>query len=270
MADNRISGLTDRRIWIPLLALAVLVIALWALLRNDKEAQSARPPLMVMSSVPLQWGNASMADIASGKAEASPLFETLNVANRIIMLDDVQRMDAPGKAPLLLVQPRALAPAELVQLDAWVRKGGAVMIFADPALDWPSDLPLGDQRRPLFTSLLNPLFRHWGLELALPVGEGNADVTASVGDYNLSMKSPGIWVTPKNAKATAKCKIRKDEHIAVCTVGKGAAILVADADLLHESQWTGGVLSSGTMEWLQTLITAARGGKPFPDALWES
>ena len=270
MIVKGISGLSDRRIWIPLLVLSAIVFALSMAKCSDGEENKSRPPLMLMSSIPLQWGNASMAQIASGKAEASPLYESLASKNKLTILDDVQRLGQPGKAPLLLVQPRALAPAELVALDAWVRKGGAVIIFADPVLDWPIDLPLGDQRRPLFTSLLNPLFRHWGVELALPVAQEGVDVTISAGEYGLSLKSPGIWLKPKKGNATGRCRIRSDEHIAVCSVGKGKAILIADADVLHESQWTGGLLTSGTMVWLQELIAAARTSKAFPNSLWEN
>lgn len=271
MLIHRPSGLSDRRIWIPCVLLGMIAATILAArLFGGTTGQENRPALMVMSSIPLQWGGATMADIANGKAEPSPLFDALTAHNIVTSLDDLQRLGAPGKVPLLLVQPRALAPTELVQLDAWVRKGGVAIIFADPALDWPSDLPLGDQRRPLFTSLLNPLFRHWGVELALPVREEDAAVNSSAGGYKLALKSPGIWVLPQKAKATALCKIRKDEQMALCTVGKGRALLIADADLLHETQWTGGMLTSGTMTWLQQIITASRSRHAFPDSLWES
>jgi hypothetical protein len=270
MIANRLSGLSDRRIWIPALVLAVVAVAavLFHFL-GGKETASQRPAVMVMSSIPLQWGTASMADVASGKAEPAPVYQKLAADNKVTLLDDLQKMGEPGVTPLLLIQPRALAPAELVQLDTWVRKGGAVIIFADPALDWPSDLPLGDQRRPLFTSLLNPLFRHWGLELALSTEEEESEAMIAVGAYSLSMKSPGIFIPVSSKKATAKCRVRKDERMAACTVGKGQALLIADADVLEEAQWTGGVMTSGTMAWLQDLIVAAQHKRPIPPALWE-
>ena len=266
-----LSGAVDQRVVGGVVVLAaILGSLLYFSTGKSANEHSNRSTLMIMSSIPLQWGEATMAQVAKGEAQPSPLFEALAEKNRPILIDDFQKLDSYGATPLLMIQPRALAPRELVQLDDWVRKGGTVLIFADPALDWPSDYPLGDQRRPLFTSLLNPLFRHWGLELALPVAdEDNADVTSRAGKYSLSPKSPGILVIPKNSKTTARCTIRSDEFIAYCAVGKGRTLIVADVDMLHDSLWSGSVLTSGTVDWLQSLITASQKQSPFPDSLWE-
>ena len=78
------------------------------------------------------------------------------------VLDSFDALNVRSTPLLLLAQPRALAPAEMVKLDSWVRDGGKLLILADPALQWGSLYPLGDKRRPLFTSLLSPLFSHWG------------------------------------------------------------------------------------------------------------
>jgi hypothetical protein len=267
---KHLSGIFDRRI---LAAAAILAAILGGLFyfgtgRSAKD-QDRRPALMIMSSIPLQWGEATMKQVATGETQPSPLFDALTEKNRLFVIDDFQKLGRPGEAPMLMIQPRALAPRELVQLDDWVRSGGTALIFADPALDWPSDYPLGDQRRPLFTSLLNPLFRHWGVELALPVEGDDGDVTTTAGDYALTLKSPGILVFAKNAKATARCVIRQDELMALCAVGKGRALLVADVDMLHESRWTDGAFTSGTMVWLQAALSAAQSKQAFPDHLWD-
>lgn len=270
MPDIRsFSGLLDRRLIVGLALLVALVAAvvLFGRLRGEGSAES-RPQLMLMSSVPLQWGEANISDIANDRAGPSALFEHLSKANRLVMLDDFQKLGKPGAAPLLLVQPRALAPRELVELDGWIRKGGTAIIFADPALDWPSDLPLGDQRRPLFTSLLTPMFRHWGLELALPVGREPAKETY-VGEYRIAPHSAGIWLVGKD-KPSANCTVRADQLLASCMVGKGKALLVADADLLHEERWTDDMITSGTMTWLDALVAESRKQKPLPRALWEN
>jgi hypothetical protein len=265
------TGAFDRRVLAGVAVLAAIFGSLlYSGMTKDADDESRRPALMVMSSIPLQWGEATMAQVAKGEAQPSPLFEALAVNNRPILIDDFQKLGSPGSTPLLMIQPRALAPRELVQLDDWVRGGGTAIIFADPALDWPSDYPLGDQRRPLFTSLLNPLFRHWGFELALPVADDdNVDAATTAGKYALSSKSPGILVAAKNLKVAARCSIRGDEFIANCTVGKGRALIIADVDMLHEAQWSGGVLRSDTVYWLQSMITASRKKTPFPENLWE-
>lgn len=263
-------GSVDRRIvgGIAILAAIILGLLCFGVIKSA-QGKIRRPTLLVMSSIPLQWGEATIRQVANGQAQPSPLFIALAKKSRPVLIDDFQKLGRPGKAPLLLIQPRALAPSELVQLDDWVRKGGTAIIFADPALDWPSDRPLGDQRRPLFTSLLNPLFRHWGAELALPMTEQKNVVAITAGDYALSLKSPGILLLSKNAKATARCAIRKDEFMAYCNVGKGRALLVADVDMLHDAQWTNGVMTSGTMDWLQNVIDASGDKAMFPDQLWE-
>jgi hypothetical protein len=264
---NRLSGRIDRRLAIGLAGVALLLGTLLFLSRFGDGAVAEKPSLTVMSSIPLQWGEANMTDIANGKAQPSPLFAHLSKRNRVMLVDDFQKLGAPGAAPLLLIQPRALAPRELVELDAWIRKGGSAIIFADPALDWPSDLPLGDQRRPLFTSLLTPMFRHWGLELALPVSEEPQADEVIVGEYRLSPNSAGIWMASKG-KPSARCTISADEMIANCQVGKGRALLVADADLLYYARWTDGIMTPGTVGWLDAVLVATRRAESLPDSLW--
>jgi hypothetical protein len=237
---------------------------------SNGAGNASKPQLMIMSSIPLQWGEVGIGEIAKGETEPSALFEHLAESNRLYIIDDFQKLDPSGKTPLLLIQPRALAPRELVQLDAWIRQGGKAIIFADPALDWPSNLPLGDPKRPLFTSLLMPMFRHWGLELALPVSNSVDAPTAMIGEYQVDPKSPGLWVSAENSKASAKCSIRKDEFIASCTIGRGHVLLIADADLLHEDRWTDGVMRDGTTAWLDAVIAALRESDMLTGKLWDS
>lgn len=266
-----LTGRMDRRLLIGLSLLAVIAVGIWLVSRvTAGSAKDDRPVLLVMSSIPLQWGEATMTDIASGQAQPDPLFEALTERNRPVLVDDFQKLGKPGAAPLLMIQPRALAPRELVVLDNWVRDGGSVIFFADPALDWPSDLPLGDPARPLFTSLLRPLFQHWGLELALPVSnEGEAE-KVRIGSYRLIAKARGIWLVSNKAKPSARCTIREDKFVAYCSVGKGRALLIADADVVHQDNWTDNLLSGGTIAWLNEVIAASRSKAPFGGQLWES
>ena len=113
------------------------------------------------------------------------------------------------------------------------------MILADPALQWESRYPLGDKRRPLFTSLLSPLFKHWGLELTLPIGDDESGVIIrKIGNYCIRTVTPGSWQRAKQT-GQAECRIAESEIVAECKVGKGTALLIADSDLLHEDFWTG-------------------------------
>jgi hypothetical protein len=264
-----VSGWSNRRIFVSAIALCAALALTLFFAGVGKDRSGTRPQLLIMSSIALQWGDATISDIASGEAQPSPLFEKLSETHKPVLIDDFQKIGAPGKAPLLLIQPRALAPRELVQLDGWVRNGGFVLVFADPALDWPSDLPLGDQRRPLFTSMLTPLFRHWGLELALPVDDEPAG-QAMAGGHKIAVKSAGIWRPSAHKKPAANCTIRDDELIAYCRVGKGQALLVADADMLHDALWTDGLVSDGTMVWLAAILGESAKGRVLDGKFWEN
>ncbi len=265
------SGSVDRRIIAGIAILAIIISGLLYFgIKKSGEDRSNRPPLLIMSSISLQWGEVTMEQMAKGETQPAPLFNALAKKNQPVIIDDFQKLGRPGDTPLLMIQPRALAPRELVQLDGWLRNGGTAIIFADPALAWSSELPLGDQRRPLFTSLLNPLFGHWGVQLALPTDDAADMKDATVGTYRLTTKSAGIWVTAKNAKPSAKCTIRDDELIASCVIGKGKALLIADADVLHDEQWTDNVITSGTMAWLGAVITRLQNKQAITSELWES
>jgi hypothetical protein len=264
-----LSRLKGRR----LLVAAILLVALLLGLFLWGQAKPAEQPktdnrIMLMSSIPMQWGEVGIGEIAKGESEPAALFVKLSESNTVTVIDDFQKLGGPQSAVLLLVQPRALAPRELVELDSWIRAGGSALIFADPALDWPSDLPLGDPRRPLFTSLLTPMFGHWGLELALPVSEETEDQATSFGQYPVTPRSAGIW-SAAGKEPSAQCRIREDQLVAFCAVGKGRALLIADADMLLEDNWTDSVMTEGTMAWLQAAISAMREQVRFPTRLWE-
>jgi hypothetical protein len=267
---NMLSGRLKPRLVVGTLLLFLLIagLLLAGTLTHDDKGE-VKPKLLVMSSIPLRWGDANMADIASGVAQPSPLFLELSEENQPVMIDDFQALGGASSVPLLLVQPRALAPRELVQLDGWIRRGGKAIIFSDPALDWPSELPLGDQRRPLFTSLLTPMFRHWGLELALPVSDNMDKPDTHIGPYRIAPQSAGIWLRDNDKAAAANCAIRKDALIALCNVGTGQALLVADADLLQRPRWTDGLLNEGTMGWLGAVIATFRRKESLSGNLWE-
>jgi hypothetical protein len=264
-----LSRLLDRRILVSASLLLVLLLGLllWGKAK-PAETLEAENRVLLMSTIPLQWGEAGVGEIAKGESRPDALFARLSENNLVTVIDDFQKLGGPQSAVLLLVQPRALAPRELVELDAWIRAGGSALIFADPALDWPSELPLGDPRRPLFTSLLTPMFRHWGVELALPVSEEVEDRDTSFGEYPVAPRSAGVWSLAGD-KPSAECKIREDQLVAFCKVGKGRALLVADVDMLHEDSWTDSVMTEGTMAWLQASIGALDDQVPFPTRLWE-
>jgi hypothetical protein len=137
---------------------------------------------------------------------------------------------------LLLAQPRALAPTELVALDSWVRRGGRALILTDPALFWPSELPLGDIRRPPAIGLLAPLLSHWGLRLGPPEEKKAVmrQLDQEAHERRLVMFAPGRFIREQGS-----CAVDARGHLARCSIGKGEAILLADADMMHDRLWVG-------------------------------
>jgi ABC-type uncharacterized transport system len=259
-----------KRLAVGLLLVMGLVLLLSALRYLRPEAQGAKPALGLMTTLPLQWSEGGIeADIADD-ARPHPAYARLQAQYDVRPLDDFSGLDKQPLALMLLAQPRALAPSELVALDAWVRGGGRLLILADPALQWGSLYPLGDKRRPLFTSLLSPLFSHWGIELVLPMTDAQAVVLREVDGLSIRTQTPGEWL-PKVGEVAVKCEIAPHKLLADCRVGKGRALLVADADLLDTVYWEGqgvravtGNDEFGNMLWVEAMLLALRDGTKDP------
>ncbi len=195
--------------------------------------------LMLLSALPLAWAETGPLDPRSRPAAA---YAELEREFRIRALDVVDEASLASGRLLLVAQPRALAPAELASLDAWVRRGGRALILTDPMLLWPSELPLGDIRRPPSIGLLGPLLQHWGLSLA-PPEQARAVVrqlTAGGAKRRLVLFAPGTFETN-----SAACTVSDGGVMASCRIGAGRTILVSDADLLHDRLWTGGANPPG-------------------------
>ena len=118
-------------------------------------------------------------------------------------------------------------------MATWVRRGGRVLILADPDLRWPTRLPVGDSRRPPPASLLAPLLHHWGLTLE--------DATApdllveQIGDRGEARRF--ALAAPGRLAAGGGCRLGAFAWLAMCAIGEGRALVIADADLLHDDLW---------------------------------
>ena len=124
---------------------------------------------------------------------------------------------------LLMAQPQAQPPEDLVALDAWVRGGGRLLLLADPMLEWPSKRPLGDRLRAPVMFADTGLLAHWGLRLDAPDERGPKE--AAIDGYRVTTVSPG--------QLFGACAIGADRIVARCSVGRGKATIIADADLLN-------------------------------------
>ena len=212
----------------------------------------------------MQWSEGGIEAAISSDAAPHPAYARLAESYDIIPIDDLTTLDLSSFPMLLLAQPRALSPEEFTRLDAWVRRGGQLLVLADPALQWGSLYSIGDKRRPLFTSLLSPLFSHWGIELVLPITEKAPLVEVDIDGRQIRTQTLGAWqVTGDDANAS--CVIEESYVVADCRIGKGRVLLVADADFLDAAYWQGQGLRSvvggdtfDNMTWVQALLSVLR------------
>ena len=190
-----------------------------------------KPRLLLVSALPLVWGETGPFDPHSRPAAA---FRALQAEYDVRPIDHVDAASLQAARLMLIAQPRALAPEELVALDAWVRGGGHMLILADPNLGWPSELPLGDLRRPPPASLLSPLLDHWGVRLEPASARGlRLEYLRDGPDLRrLSLDAPGRFRV-----AGGGCRSGPRDYLAACAIGAGRALLVADADLLRDDLW---------------------------------
>lgn len=183
----------------------------------------------LFTSLPILWSEAAeLKGLLDPPAVPHWARSVLEASGKLVALDtllELQHVDL-----LVIAQPRPLLPEENVALDDWVRKGGHVLLFADPMLTRESAFPLGDRRRPPDVVLLSPILARWGLQLrfddAQPLGERE-----SPGE-DLPVNLPGT-LAPLAGGHEASCVIGQALLVARCRIGKGRAIIVADAALLE-------------------------------------
>jgi hypothetical protein len=194
-----------------------------------------RTSLGVMTALPLFWAEgASPAVTLNGPDQRAPIIKLLANQHDLKPIDAISAAGLKDIKLLIIAQPRLLQPAELVALDQWVRDGGRVLIFADPALVWPSELAMGDRRRAPAITLLDPLYHHWALALDGPAPEAVIVSQGVVEGHVVALASPGQW---RLGDPPRDCTIEAGGLVADCHIGRGEALLVADADLLDARLW---------------------------------
>jgi hypothetical protein len=184
-------------------------------------ARTERPTLMLLTSLPLVFGEQFTLE-----AGGSPALTALERRYRVVPVSTAAAAELRQGQLLLMAQPPAQAPEDLVALDRWVRAGGRVLLLADPTLDWPSERPLGDALRPPSMFMDTGLLGHWGVRLDTPEERGPA--TRELAGWTVETSSPGTL--------HGRCAISADRLTARCRPGKGQATIVADADLIDGSQ----------------------------------
>ena len=185
--------------------------------RQPPEHPSAKPKLMLLTTLPLVFGE--KFGLEGGGSPALKALETRYIVTPVGIAD--ARTLAKGRL-LLMAHPLAQPAEALVDLDHWVRRGGRLLLLADPMLEWPSERPLGDPLRPPPAFADTGLLAHWGLRLDAPDQRGPQQ--RRLGGQDILTNSPGSLV--------GQCSISGDRLVARCRIGRGEAAIVADADFL--------------------------------------
>jgi hypothetical protein len=204
---------------------------------STAQAGEARTDLVLMTGLPIVWGEGGAFDPESRPAGSYRMLEREFAVRPI---DAIEPGALSGARLMLLAQPRLLAPEELVELDRWVRDGGHILVLTDQHLAWPSELAFDDPRRPPALPLLGPLLRRWGVRLDEPA-DGAAAVDR-LGTRRLAFAGADWGEAPPPGRFVVTgsgCRILERPWLARCRVGRGEALLLADADLLHDSAWLG-------------------------------
>lgn len=219
----RISRRLDRLFAAALIGFAFLASA-------QAPGADASPELGLMGSIPIYWGEADgVPELLGGDAAPHWARAQLEREYRLRPLDTLTEGDLANLDFLLLAQPRALSAAENVALDAWVRQGGHLLLFADPMLTGHSRFAIGDRRRPQDVILLSPILDHWGLRLEFDVEREPGVALVESGGAAIPVDLPGRFA---DAGRDSGCALEADAILAACEIGAGRALVLADAALL--------------------------------------
>ena len=222
-------------------------------------AQADSPQTIgLFTSLPLLWPETD--GLSALLHDQAPPHWARGVIARHGAIIPLDRLDARDEALsklrlIVMPQPRALAPAESVALDAWVREGGHLLLFADPMLTQGSAFALGDKRRPMDIAMLAPLLRHWGLALAFDPQQPMGERIGRVFDISLPVNLSGRLVATGRR---GPCRPINQRLAAECRIGKGRAVIVADAALFEAEDSKNGGLRSAALDGLIGLAARAR------------
>ncbi len=212
---------------------------------NKTAVAGAKSEVGLITSLPILW--AESTDFAAALSESderhwvrAELERRFVLEPLDVLADDQNAVPSAALARLnflILAQPPALPPADLAALDDWLRAGGRALIFADPLLTAHSEFGIGDKRRPEAIALLSPLLSRWGLATELVDQAHDHSDAGEVVDWNgaaIPVEVPGQFVLVPTE--FANCELTAGGVIAECSVGKGRALVVADAALLDARQ----------------------------------
>ena len=217
MSSARLRALTFISIATLATGLVAVGVARRSFLESPTHSAPDRPKLLLLTSLPLIFG-----EDFSLHGGGTAALKVLRSHYAVMPISTADGAELSKGGLLLMAQPFPQTPENLIALDAWVRRGGRLLLFADPMLEWPSKRPLGDRLRPPMVFVDTGLLGHWGLRLDAPDVRGLSE--RMLGGHEVETVSPG--------SLHGSCELSADALVAHCRIGKGEATIVADADLL--------------------------------------
>lgn len=209
---------------------ACALLALASACQAKGSPPAERPQLGLMGTIPIYWGESeAFGDVLSGKDSAHWARTRLETRFTLEPLDSLTAENLAGLDYLLLAQPRVLSGAENVALDAWVREGGDVLLFADPMLTGDTRFAIGDRRRPQDVVLLSPILAHWGLAMEFDVEAPEGFVLVDGGRAPIPVNRAGRFAL---VPGEGDCTLAARGVLARCRIGAGSATILADAAVL--------------------------------------
>jgi len=192
-----------------------------------------------MGTIPIYWGEAAgLAELIGGAAAPHWAREQLEARYRLVPLDYLAPEALASQSRLLLAQPRGLTPEENVALDAWVRAGGHLLLFADPLMTGESRFGIGDRRRPQDVALLSPILGHWGLQLEFDEAQEPGIAMREIAGTEVPVSHAGRFAM--EPAGGHDCQLSGEAVLARCHLESGEIVILADAALLdHAGPWTG-------------------------------
>jgi hypothetical protein len=214
-------------------AAALSVVALSATMAvQAQDGPDARPPLLLMGTVPIFWGEAEdLTDLVRGAASTHWARPVLERRFQLQPLDTLTSDQLARHRFLLMAQPRTLSAGENIALNGWVRAGGHVLLLADPMMTGDSRFAIGDRRRPQDVALLSPILTHWGLDLQFDDTALPGVVSQDAGITAIPVNLPGRLVLREGGS----CEVLGEGIAARCALGRGMALVLADAALVDHA-----------------------------------
>ncbi len=204
--------------------------------KTADERENRTEPLGLFTTLPIFWAESEDLRGLLGDVPPHWVLGALRKHGEVrpidsLMPEQAAKLDDIGL--LVMAQPRALAAQENVTLDQWVRRGGRLLLFADPMLTEESTFGLGDRRRPQDVVLLSPILSHWGLELKYDEDQARGEKIVQLLGEDVPVNLPGhLEVTAGNRD----CAVLGEGLAALCRIGRGQVLVVADASLLEKDR----------------------------------